>query len=141
MIQESKNIFILILILLTLAMGTYIIVKRYKYSEPNEALFDKRESCANNKENAKKQLSETYSLANSYFYDIFYSSKMDTCIYSYGLVLTGNPPDEMGSFVISDYFTGETFFSINYDNSSSDDRQHSYNVRPKYTEVLKNYRK
>lgn len=105
-------------------------------SEP----FAKREKCANYTEEAQQQLLGSYRLATSYFYDIFYSPKIDSCIYTYGLLLAGESPNELGSFNIVDYFSGEIIFSVNYDNSSKDEKDWSYMRRPIFSDEVEKYR-
>jgi len=117
-----------------------IEIEQEKQVAVTESLFEKQERCANNRENAIKQLEDTYSLATPYFYDIFYSPKTDTCVYTYGLLLYGTSPDEIGSFGIADYFTGEQLFSVKYDNSSKDSSEYSYNIRPQHTQAVESYR-
>ncbi len=105
-----------------------------------DSLFEKQERCSNNRENAKKQLEGTYSLATPYFYDIFYSPKTETCVYTYGVVLYGVSPRDVGGFMIADYFTGEQLFSVDYDNSTEDSSEYSYNKRPLFSEKVEEYR-
>lgn len=138
--MDKKNIVIVILLIVVVALG-YFALQNNKGGVASESLFEKQERCANNRENAKQRLEDSFSLATPFFYDIFYSPKTDTCVYTYGLNLSGNPPEEIGSFVIADYFTGEELFSIQYDNSSGDENQYSYTIRPKFTEAVEEYKK
>jgi len=138
--MDKKNIIIVIL-LLAVGATAYLAFQNNKSDVVSESLFEKQERCANNRENAKQQLKDSFSLATPFFYDIFYSPKTETCVYTYGLILFGNPPEEIGSFVIADYFTGEKLFSVQYDNSSGDESQYSYNIRPKFTEAVEGYKK
>lgn len=138
--MDKKNIIIAILLIVVVATG-YLAFQNSKGGVASGSLFEKQERCANNRENAKQQLEDSFSLATPFFYDIFYSPKTDTCVYTYGLILSGNPPEEIGSFVVADYFTGEELFSVQYDNSSGDENQYSYNIRPKFTEAVEEYKK
>lgn len=137
--MDKKNIIIAILVLVV-GVTTYFAFQN-NGTVVSESLFEKQERCANNRENAKQQLEDSFSLATPFFYDIFYSSKTGTCVYTYGLILLGEPPEETGSFVIADYFTGETLFEVGYDNSSDNDEEYSYNIRPKFTEAVEEYKK
>lgn len=137
----DSNIVVLVLVLIIFALGAYLINSKNSSTPTTESLFDKQERCANNRDNAQKQLEESYKLATPYFYDIFYSQKTGTCVYTYGLVLSGESPNEIGSFVIADYFTGEQLFSIQYDNSSNDESKFSYTVRPQFEDKVAEYKK
>ena len=130
----------LILLVIIVGLVLYIFSIDKNQVVTGESLFEKQERCANNRDNAKKQLEESYRLATPYFYDMFYSSKTDTCIYSYGVVLYGVAPKETGVFNIYDYFTNERLYSINYDNSSGDEENYSYNIRPKFNEEIEKYK-
>lgn len=138
--MENRNTVILLMVVI---IGLVVFI----FNEPKgpaitgESLFEKQETCAGNRENAEDQLEHTYSRATPYFYDIFYSFKTGTCVYTYGLVLYGVSPEEVGSFVIADYFTGEQLFEVTYDNSTEDSSEYSYNKRPLFTEMIKEYRK
>jgi len=136
--KDNKNLIIAVLII-TLGVSLYFNFQNSEVS--SNSLFEKQERCANNRENVKRQLEESFSVATPYFYDIFYSPKTDTCVYTYGLLLYGESPEEVGSFVIADYFTGKELFSIRYDNSSSDESQYSYTIRPEFTKEVEKYKK
>lgn len=130
-------------------LGVLILVGvgvSYKGSSENpvsgqDTSFEKREKCANYREEAQIQLEETYSIAVPFFYDIFYSPKEDSCVYTHGLILMGDPPNERGSFVIVDYFSGDILFSVDYDNSSEDRSDWSSEQRPKFSAEVEGYRK
>jgi hypothetical protein len=139
--MDKKNITIIILIIALGATIYFAFQNDNKNGVASESLFEKQERCANNRENAKQQLEDAFSLATPFFYDIFYSPKTDTCVYTYGLILAGNPPEEIGSFVIADYYTGEELFSVQYDNSSGDESQYSYTIRPEFTKAVEEYKK
>ena len=108
--------------------------------DTNKISFEKREKCANYRDKAQEQLEETYKMATPYFYDIFYSPKIDSCIYTHGLLLAGISPNEIGNFKIVDYFSGETIFSVGYDNSSENEEDYSYIKRPIFSEEVDKYR-
>ncbi|MBU1046644.1 hypothetical protein KKH36_02590 [Patescibacteria group bacterium] len=138
----------LIQLFMTLIIGIFlgytfsgnISKEKISTEDSSNTLFDKREKCANYREQAKNQLNETYKIATPYFYDIFYSSKLDTCLYTHGLELFGTPPNESGSFVIVDYFSGDEIFSVDYDNSSTNEDNWSYNQRPNYSKEVEKYK-
>lgn len=132
---------IILLSLVIIVMLIFIVSSRNNPTMTNESLFDKQERCAKNRENAQKQLKDSFKLATPYFYDIFYSSKTGTCIYTYGLILSGQSPNEIGSFAVTDYFTGEQLFSVDYDNSSGDENQYSYTKRPQFSDMVEEYKK
>ncbi len=138
--MKNQKITILLAVVIIFLIGL-IFIKQRTITTSSESLFEKQGICANNRENAKERLQETYSLATPYFYDIFYSPKTDTCVYTYGLVLSGVSPEEIGSFVIADYFTGEILFDIDYDNSTEDSNLYSYNKRPDFTNMIEKYKK
>ena len=136
-----KIIIVVASLVVVMAIGYYFIYLPKQQGQDSESLFNKQEQCASNRENAQRQLEETYKLATPYFYDIFYSQKTKTCVYTYGLLLAGESPNEIGSFVIADYFTGKQLFSVDYDNSSGDDSKYSYTVRPLFSEIVESYNK
>lgn len=128
------------LCLTIVGLTIYIINLKEVNNLALESSFAKKELCANNRQNAQKQLDENYSMATPFFYDIFYSSKTDSCIYTYGLVLYGTSPNEVGSFIIMDYFNGQKIESFKYDNSSGDEKQYSYTIRPHFDKAVERYR-
>jgi hypothetical protein len=138
---HKGNIIIALLLVVIICMGIYFVTLKKNPEVAGESLFDKREHCANNRQNAQDQLENNYKLATPYFYDIFYSPKTGTCVYTYGLLLLGKSPNEVGSFVIADYFTGESLVSFQYDNSTEDESKYSYSVRPKFDDAVMLYRK
>jgi len=138
--MKNQKITIFLVLIIIILVG-FIFTEQSNQTMSSESLFEKQERCANNRENAQKRLRETYSLAAPYFYDIFYSPKTGTCVYTYGLVLYGVSPEEVGSFVIADYFTGEILFDVDYDNSTEDSSLYSYNKRPDFTNMIEKYKK
>jgi len=131
----------LAVLFVAVVVGYYFIFISKQQGLDNESLFNKQERCADNRESAQRQLEENYKIATPYFYDIFYSPKTKTCVYTYGLLLAGESPTEIGGFVIADYFAGKTLFSVDYDNSSGDESQYSYTVRPKFSDMVEQYKK
>lgn len=105
-----------------------------------ESSFEKKKECALLRKDAQTQLEENYQFATPYFYDIFYSPKLNSCVYTYGVLLFGESPNELGSFILADFFTGETIVSENYDNSSDDESRWSYEVRPIWSQQVDEYR-
>jgi len=109
-------------------------------AQTGNSLFEKQVICVNYTENAKKQLEDSYTLATPYFYEIFYSPKTKTCVYIDGVILSGSAPNDIGIFHINDYFTKETLFFINYDNTSSDEKMNSYDRRLIFSNEVKKYK-
>ncbi len=138
--MKNQKVTIFLSVIIIFLIG-FIITEQNNPTANSESLFEKQERCVNNRDNAKKRLQETYSLATPYFYDIFYSSKTGTCVYTYGLVLSGVSPEEVGSFVIADYFTGEDLFNVDYDNSAEDSSLYSYNKRSDFRDMVEKYKK
>lgn len=134
--SNKKIIGVLGIIILGLAI--YIVYSNSKSS--GDSIFEKQRACIEYRDDAAQEMTDNYSLASSYFYEVFFSPKTDTCLYTYGLVLTGISPKEVGSFVIVDYFTKETLFSLQYDNGGADEKKYSYNIRPVYEAELKKYK-
>lgn len=138
---NTTNTIIVSLGLIIVGLLIFIASSKNNPFVASESLFNKQERCANNRENAQKQLEDSFKLATPYFYDIFYSSKTGTCVYTYGLILSGQSPNEIGSFVIADYFTGEQLFTVDYDNSSGNEKQYSYTKRPYFSNMVEEYKK
>ncbi|GMQ82686.1 MAG: hypothetical protein BMS9Abin05_2144 [Rhodothermia bacterium] len=126
-----------IVILLLIVGGLYL---NYSASGSEESLFEKQERCANNRVGAIEKLVGSYQTMTPYFYEIFYSPKTDTCVYTHGVVIGGESPDELGSFKLKDYFTGEDLEAFYYDNASDDVEEWSSVVRPKFREAYEKYR-
>jgi hypothetical protein len=106
----------------------------------DDEIFEKQKSCADSRLAATEYLENQYKLMTPYFYDLFYSPKTKTCIMTYGLLTSGESPNEIGSFIIDDYFTGETIKEFQYWNSSDNESLHSYNIRPEFTKTIEEYK-
>jgi len=137
--KENKERLISIIITIFI-MSSLMVFFSLKKTNSNDISFEKKATCMNYEEDAKKQLLEAYSLATPYFFDIFYSSKTDSCVYTYGLVLSGEAPNDKGKFVIEDYFLKKILFSIDYDNSSTIDELNSYDKRMIFSEEKEIYK-
>jgi len=109
-------------------------------STDSTSSFERKKECALLADGAKQQMNETYQLAQPFFYSIFYSPKVDSCVYTYGLVLSGVSPNETGSFVLADFFTGESLVSETYYNDSDDEQLYSYVIREKWNGLVDEYR-
>ena len=105
-----------------------------------DSQFERKKECALLAGKAKQQMEESYQLAQAFFYSIFYSPKTDSCVYTYGLVLSGESPNETGSFVLADFFTGESLLSETYYNASDDEQLLSYVIREKWNGQVDEYR-
>lgn len=126
---------------LLFVFNTSILNTEKKSKGEIDSLFEKQEKCASYREDAKQRMEDNYSISTPYFYDIFYSPKTDTCIYTYGVLLVEGSSGDLGSFIIADYFSGANLFSVTYDNSSENIEEFSYNKRPLFSEKVEEYRK
>lgn len=106
-----------------------------------EMLFNKKRQCIELRDQAQKKMTEDFKIAKPFFYDIFYSSKTDSCLYHYGLLLLGESPNETGSFILADFFSGKTLAEAIYDNGSTDITKNSPFVREAWEKVVDSYRK
>jgi hypothetical protein len=145
---------ITLLIILVVGLGSFYLGKElskttnidrggvisYDKNADSAVLFEKQKSCAESKLKAREYLDSQYTLLTPYFYDLFYSPKTGTCIITYGLLISGESPNEIGSFIIDDYFTSETLEEFQYWNSSDDESLHSYNIRPSFTQKVEEYK-
>jgi hypothetical protein len=145
--MKNQNVIISVLATCVILMGLFIIYlinNQASQIEPivsdNKISFDKQKTCSKYRESAQKKIEESYNLAQPYFHEIFYSPTTDTCLIAYGIVLAGVAPNDIGSFVIEDYFSNKELFSVNYDNTSENEKDYSYEVRRKYTEALNQFK-
>lgn len=104
------------------------------------SIFEKQRQCSLLRDNAKKKMEEDYKVATPFFYEIFYSPKTDSCLYHYGLKLYGTSPNEVGVFLLTDFFSGEDVGRAPYDNSSPDESKNSPDVRDDWNKIVDSYR-
>lgn len=109
-------------------------------STSSEAFFEKKRQCAELRDRAQKKMVDDFKMAKPFFYEIFYSPKTDSCLYHYGLLLLGEPPNETGSFVLADFFSGRTITEAAYDNGSTDVTKNSPSVREGWSKIVDSYR-
>lgn len=109
-------------------------------NDKSEVSFEEKERCSNYRAEAKQQMQKSYRLVTPYFYNIFYSPKVDSCVYTYGVISAGELPNEVGAFKLADYFSGETLINVRYNNSSDQENDWSYKKRPLYEERVREYR-
>ena len=137
-------------ILLTITVTTLVVSAFFLFyiakkgndqciSSDSSAIFEKQRQCVLLREGAKKKMEDDFKIATPFFYDIFYSPVTDSCLYTYGLLLAGEAPNEIGSFNLVDYFSGKTIISEQYDNSSDDFSKNSPDVREKWNMEVSKY--
>jgi len=131
---------LVLLSLILLVTGCTVGYQGNSENAKTTSSFEMRKECALLADKAKLQMEEAYTLAQPYFYDIFYSPKVDSCVYTHGLLLLGSSPNETGSFVLADFFSGETLVSETYYNGSGDEQLYSYVVREVWKDQVNEYR-
>lgn len=109
-------------------------------STPEKTIFEKKKECALLIDEAKNKMESDYKTMTPFFYDIFYSAKTDSCLYSYGVLVAGQSPEEIGSFILVDFFSGETLVSEQYYNNAEDSKLWSSTVRDKWREQVDTYK-
>ncbi|MDP2690929.1 MAG: hypothetical protein Q8O95_00800 [bacterium] len=141
--QQTLKIALAIVITVLVTSGAHFMFYISKQNVPpkinSDLVFDKQRQCVLLREEAMKKMEGDFKMATPFFYDIFYSPVTDSCLYSYGLLLAGESPNEIGSFNLVDYFSGKTIVSEKYDNSSANYKQNSPDIREKWNQEVKKY--
>jgi hypothetical protein len=105
--MKKVNIAISILIVVAITTASFFILNSRNNSE--KSVFEKKQECAKYTSLANKKISESgrvFEKDSFTLNEIFYSPKMDTCLYAYTIYTTFDPRE---IYSIDDLFGGSVY--------------------------------